>query len=240
MANFKTHLAIAAVVSTGAAGVVAGFGTVSYSQAALLASLGMFGGILPDIDSDKSSAIAVVFNLVAFFIAFLAFLLTFWSFHVGVALATCISVFLIIRFPVRWLFERFTVHRGVFHSMLAAAMMGLLFTVATDMLLNAGHIISWYTGLFVTLGYLVHLLLDELYSVDFSNARIKKSFGSAIKPLSLKYPAGSVLFAAIVTGLYFVAPETGPFFESIMAPANHQHATVTASIISNPWCSCSV
>ncbi len=33
----------------------------------------------------------------------------------------------------------------------------------------------------VTIGYIVHLVLDEIYSVDLKNRKIKKSFGTALK-----------------------------------------------------------
>ncbi len=222
MANFRTHLAVAAVASTGVAGILAGLGTVSFTQAGGLAALGLFGGILPDIDSDNSSAIKIVFNLMAGFFSILAFLMTYWSFDIIVTGIACVISFVVVRYPVRWIFAKFTVHRGVFHSILAAAMMGLLFTVAADIMLVAGEILSWYIGSFVTLGYLVHLLLDEFYSVDFSNARIKKSFGSAIKPLSLKYPIGTILFLSIAGGLYYLTPATNHFFDSILQPDKAQ------------------
>lgn len=216
MANFRTHLAVAAVVSCGAAGVLAGLGTVNHGQAALLALLGVFGGILPDVDSDKSSAISIVFNLVAGMFTFLVFLMTYWAYDYLVSLIACLVTFVVIRYPVQWIFAKFTIHRGAFHSVLAASMMGLTFTVGANFVLEADSILSWYTGLFVCLGYLVHLLLDEIYSVDFSNARIKRSFGSAIKPISLKYPIGSFLFIVIVGGLYYISPETDKFIETIL------------------------
>jgi hypothetical protein len=37
----------------------------------------------------------------------------------------------------------------------------------------------------VGIGYLTHLVLDEFYSVDLFNRKIKRSFGTALKPFSL-------------------------------------------------------
>lgn len=227
MANFRTHLAVAAVVCTGIAGVLAGLGTVTFAQATMLAALGLFGGILPDIDSDNSSAINLVFNLVAVFFTILAFLVTYWSYDIVITLIACSLAFLLVRFPVRWIFAKFTVHRGVFHSILAAGMMGLIFTVAAD-ITAAGEVLSWYIGSFVTLGYLVHLLLDEVYSVDFSNVRIKRSFGTALKPISFKYPIGTLLFIFVSVGLFNLSPASNHFLESIIKTSKLQH---TESII---------
>jgi len=220
MANFKTHVAIAAIASTGVAAFIAGLGTVTYGQAAVLAGLGLLGGILPDIDSDNSNAIDIVFNLVSTFFTGIAFLMTYEAYHPLVALIACVVTFIVVRFPVQWIFAKFTVHRGAFHSILAAFMMGLLFTVVADIMFETGEVIAWFAGLFVTLGYLVHLLLDEIYSVDFSNVRIKKSFGTAVKPLSMEYPVGSVVFAALAGGLYYLTPDIGPFIQLALDPTS--------------------
>ena len=40
---------------------------------------------------------------------------------------------------------------------------------------------AWLTGLFVLIGFIIHLVLDEIYSVDVEGAVIKKSFGTALK-----------------------------------------------------------
>ncbi|MFP3830603.1 hypothetical protein, partial [Pseudomonas sp. SIMBA_021] len=40
---------------------------------------------------------------------------------------------------------------------------------------------AWLTGGCILLGGFIHLLLDEIYSVDLSNVEIKRSFGSALK-----------------------------------------------------------
>ena len=40
---------------------------------------------------------------------------------------------------------------------------------------------AWLTGLFLFIGFLIHLALDEIYSVDVEGRTIKKSFGTALK-----------------------------------------------------------
>jgi hypothetical protein len=58
----------------------------------------------------------------------------------------------------------------------------------------------------VGIGYLTHLVLDELYSVDLLNSRVKRSFGTALKPFSLADPRSSFGMLAAVVALAWVAP----------------------------------
>jgi hypothetical protein len=86
---------------------------------------------------------------------------------------------LFIRFGLAELLNRYTVHRGMFHSLPAAAVFGeLAFLLASgdDVRLRI------YKGAAVSIGYMSHLLLDEIYSVEWSHGlRLKSSFGTAVK-----------------------------------------------------------
>jgi hypothetical protein len=75
---------------------------------------------------------------------------------------------------------RFTVHRGMFHSLPACLIAGEL------AFLISGHENVWqryFNGGAVMLGFMSHLVLDEIWSMDFSGGRIrfKSSFGTAMK-----------------------------------------------------------
>lgn len=67
----------------------------------------------------------------------------------------------------------------------------------------------------VFLGYITHLILDECYSVNLSGFELKRSFGTALKLLSLRYWKASTLF--LLLGLVFV--------EATPAP-NHWHQVI--------------
>jgi hypothetical protein len=41
------------------------------------------------------------------------------------------------------------------------------------------------------IGFLTHLVLDEIYSVDVMDVHIKKSFGTALKLVDTRNPAAS-------------------------------------------------
>jgi membrane-bound metal-dependent hydrolase YbcI (DUF457 family) len=89
-------------------------------------------------------------------------------------------IYLIVRFGVADIFKRYTVHRGMWHSIPAAAICGLLaFLIASGPDLE----VRLYKSAAVVLGFMVHLALDEIWSLEMRGGRfrIKKSFGTAIK-----------------------------------------------------------
>lgn len=206
MANFKTHLITAAGISGAAAFVGAQAGLASFAEAPALLVLGTLGGLLPDIDSDHSTPIKIGFTLLAFslaFVAMFAFLGRFSELHlVGIWL----GVFLGVRYAVLELFARFTVHRGAFHSLLAATFFGLGAVCLSWHVFESSRLSAWLHGVFVALGYSVHLLLDELFSVDLLNRRLKRSFGTAFKVVSLEYWGASLLLLAATTAVYSFTP----------------------------------
>ncbi len=75
------------------------------------------------------------------------------------------AVYLLIRFGIAALLKRYTVHRGMFHSLPAAVVFGeIAFLLASgDDVAAAG---STRPGA-VVLGYLSHLVLDEIYSFEW-------------------------------------------------------------------------
>jgi hypothetical protein len=72
--------------------------------------------------------------------------------------------------------------------------------------LDIGPEQAWLNGLFMTAGYVTHLVLDEFYSVNLLNARVKRSFGTALKPLSLRAPRASALMVLAVLAMAYAAP----------------------------------
>lgn len=169
--------------------------------------LGLIGGVLPDVDLKSSRASQGLFSVLGVF-AGLAWLFANMQRLTGLELwLGTVVVFLLIRFPVAYAFHRFTTHRGVLHSLAAAIMVGIAACAISWQYAQAGALQSWLTGMSLTLGYVVHLILDEIYSVDFTGGRIKRSFGSAIKPLDMQNLPASGLVVFITLGAWlFSAP----------------------------------
>ncbi|HEB77778.1 MAG TPA: metal-dependent hydrolase [Methylothermaceae bacterium] len=209
MANFKVHLSGAVLASGAATTALLAIDLASQAQAPALFGLGVVGGLLPDIDADNSMPVRLVFSLLGLLGAFAAifYALGHYRFSIGELVVLGISAFAVLRFLVFELFLRLTEHRGVFHSLLAVVFFGCLTTSLSYNLAQSPPWLAWLHGLLLGGGYLVHLTLDELSGVDLLGGRLKRSFGTALKPFGRDLKA-TLLMGALLIGMSPTLPET--------------------------------
>ncbi|KLV05429.1 membrane protein [Photobacterium aquae] len=205
MANFKTHLGTAALTSSIAATALLSAGHVVPVTALWLILLGTIGGLLPDVDSDNSTSMATLFRLLGGMLTFSFVGHIYKLVSMLELIVYSIFCYLTIRYNFKSVLEKITVHRGCCHSLTFIALAGLL-VVWVISLLGYSDTTSWLSGLFLFAGGLVHLLLDELYSVDLANRRIKKSFGTAMKVFSPRNPFISAIKCGLIVLLYLHTP----------------------------------
>lgn len=207
MANFRTHITLAA--TGGALLAYAGFKAQWWplEQALVVCVLTAFGGILPDIDADHSRSNRLIFTLLAVpALVMGAVLLQRWLSPATLLLA-CAGLYVGVRYVCGALFSRLTVHRGGWHSLLAAVLCTLLASALSFHWLAQPAWLAWSHGVAVLLGFLIHLLLDEIYSVDLEGGRLKRSFGTALKLADVRRPASSLLMLiATVTLVPWLPP----------------------------------
>ncbi len=186
MAGYKTHLSFGVGLGIAAVAVASGYALVSDNRAlALVFACLLIGSFLPDLDSDEGAPFRLLINIFSCLAAVLSFtilkeegVLSVWK----LALVP-IAFFLVFRFAIGGILKKFTRHRGIFHSLPAAALAGLLTYEILDRTITAG-IIKTLAALGVSLGYGGHLLLDELKSATALNGaflRPSRSLGSAFK-----------------------------------------------------------
>jgi hypothetical protein len=89
-------------------------------------------------------------------------------------------VYFIIRFFLAEIFRRYTVHRGMWHSVPAALIAGMF---AFLIMSSEDITLRMFKTLAVVVGFMSHLILDEIWSVEFrrGNYSFKSSFGTALK-----------------------------------------------------------
>jgi hypothetical protein len=216
MANFKTHLSVAStcsgILAIGCleAGLAAPRDVLAYFVA------GTMGGILPDIDSDHSTPVQLIFSSFAIALAFFTVFSKAGTYSITELALLWLFVYVGIRYVASKIFARCTVHRGIFHSLLAALFFWFLTTAVTYHVFALSPFNAWLTGGFVGLGYVLHLLLDELYSVDLMGASVKRSFGTALKIMSFTHMKAT-LFLALATFclLYFATPQYDVLFHTL-------------------------
>ncbi|MEE9327383.1 MAG: metal-dependent hydrolase [Cocleimonas sp.] len=222
MANFNTHLGVAAVASGMLATLCLQVGFVDSKDALLLAATGVIGGILPDIDLHYSYPSRILFTFLGIIGGFL------WIFtaenHLSIVelWGAGLGIYLFIRYPLWILFQKLTVHRGVIHSIGAGILISLVASIASHNLFAKEAFISWFIALFLFLGFILHLLLDEIYSVDFMGHRLKKSFGSALKILDNQERIGSGIIIAAIVLCWFFIPDAQLFIDTISSAATYQ------------------
>ena len=112
-------------------------------------------------------------------------------------------MFLFIRFVVAMWIKKVTTHRGMIHSIPMAILAGeLVFFVVTGTV--AQRLVK---AAALTIGFLSHLILDEVYSIDSTGAtlRIKKSFGTALKWTNPKKQGSVTLIYSLIVLCGFAA-----------------------------------
>lgn len=213
MANFNTHFKVAIITSGVASTALLSADHVDFNSALWLWFLGTIGGLLPDIDSDNSTSLDTIFALFTFTVIFItlrylteALLITRFTKLITASLIA----YGIMKYIVRPIFEKISIHRGTCHSLVFLLFCSLLVTQLTWLLTahynQSADIIAWLSGGFIFGGGFVHLLLDELYSVDLLNVKIKRSFGSAIKIADFNHKFLTLSLFIGVIGLAYIAP----------------------------------
>lgn len=207
MANFNTHLSVAASASSIAAISLFNSNLIDLFDIPWFIFLGTIGGLLPDIDSDNSSPLKILFTSLATLISMLTILAYHGQYKVQHVFIIASGTFFLVRYSTLALFKKVTVHRGAFHSILGAVLFTLLTTFSVYYLLSTAIIFAWISGIFIGFGFIVHLLLDELFSVDLGNVQLKRSFGTAFKLFSVKYLSASLGMLTSCYLLYLFTPE---------------------------------
>ena len=224
MADFNTHLMGAATVSGLAATVLVMTGMAPHQAVVGYFVLGVIGGLLPDIDSPTSVPIRITFNVLAVVAGFLLVFTFGARYSLLELIILWLGCYFGIRHGLRKLFIRYTTHRGLIHSVPAGVGFGLATVALADHGFNAAAAHAWTCGAFVTVGFLVHLLLDEFYSVNlYGKKLLKRSFGTAFCLGSFNQPVGTVALYVVIIGLFLLCPSPRPFADLVLTRANSGH-----------------
>lgn len=208
MAGFKTHITVSTL-----AGI--GYGAAAYSvyhvppAACILAGgLCSVSGMLPDIDSGPGRPLRESLSFAA---AVVSTMLVDRFQQMGLSMESIILagafVYLLVRFGLAELLRLCTTHRGMFHSIPAA----LIFGEVAFLLASGDTTLRCYKAGGVVLGYLSHLILDELYSVHYVRGRMtfKRSFGTALKLFGHEWLPTATTYAKLALLTFLVLKEPG-------------------------------
>ncbi|MFO1044677.1 MAG: metal-dependent hydrolase [Planctomycetaceae bacterium] len=207
MPGFQVHI----TVSTAAGIAYAAWGWTQYDlpfgTCALAGGLCSIAGIMPDLDSDSGVPSRETIGFAAAVIPMLIFSrLQVHGLSIEQMVLFGAPMYLLIRFGLGTIFKSANVHRGMFHSIPAAVIAGLIGYLVCD---SGVHLVHNYKAIAVGLGYLIHLVLDEIWSVDLSHGtpHLKKSSGTALKFVGDNATSTLMTYCILCLLLMFAANE---------------------------------
>ena len=203
MANFKTHLIAGVITSSFATGYLYNSGLEKPIEVLPFITLGVIGTFLPDIDSDNSTSLRIVFKVLA--VVLPSVIIIKLSSHLSVIQLIVVTLITII---FLWIIlfvglSALTVHRGIIHSVPT----GIMFSLATICIFQKVPLISndipLCAGIILFTGFITHLILDELFSFNLAGLQLKRSFGTALKFIFIGDFIPALLMYLSILILYF-------------------------------------
>ncbi len=203
MAAYREHLTTSCVLGIGvAAGAIAiGFTPV---QGVLAGTITGVGGILPDLDSESGRPVREMFGVTAALAPLIMMRrLREWGGNTDGAMLLSVLLYVSVRYGGATLLGIFAVHRGMYHSIPAMLIAGELAflgykseQLSMKLLMAAG----------IMVGFFSHLLLDELYAVEWRGMRVKlnKFAGSAVKLTGKSWPGNIFAYGLLFMLTYTV------------------------------------
>jgi hypothetical protein len=180
MAGFKTHVTTSSVIGCAYAGFGYAHG-IPPDSAMMAGAMCGFAGMLPDLDSDGGVPLREAMSFTAATVPMLLLnRLASLGLRYDQMAIVAVAIYFFFRFGLANMIRKSTVHRGMFHSIPALLIVG-----GIAYLLCGGTEVTtrYFKAGGVMLGYLSHLVLDEMYSFEWKGGRwqMKKSFGTAMK-----------------------------------------------------------
>lgn len=221
MAGFQTHITVSTI--SGAAYGAAAWYYFDVPPAACVLSAGLCGvsGMLPDLDSGSGIPLR---ESVAFAAAVVPMMLVDRLRALGLPSEAIVlagaAIYLVVRFGFGAFLRKYTVHRGMFHSLPAA----VIFAQLAFLLASGDLDIRLYKAGAVLLGFLSHLVLDEIWSVQWTGwrFRMKSSSGTALKFWGRSLWGNVSVYAKLLI-LTFLVLNDSTWIESSNDPIEHSH-----------------
>ena len=125
MPGFKTHITASSLLGAGYGGAAYFVYGIPWPACVLAGGLCGVSGMLPDMDSDSGRPLHESMAFAAAVVPMmLLHRLQHWGLSHEMIILAAAAIYLLIRFGVTALLKRYTVHRGMFHSLPAAVVFG--------------------------------------------------------------------------------------------------------------------
>ncbi len=206
MAGYKAHMAFGMVTALGWTVLAVMLFIVPPWFIPLIFIATILGAFLPDLDSDTSVPLKILLVSLSFAGAVVVGWMIIDYDNITLLKLGGYIIFsaLFIYFGIGGIFKKLTRHRGIFHSIPA----GVLAILLTLLLLNQFEMdlkLKIVMSLGVGMGYLCHLILDEINSVvNLGGIPFipNKSSGTSIKLFSKNWRISLMVYVLIVWLIY--------------------------------------
>lgn len=200
MANFFVHATTAFAISVTASAYISAYNDLPLQWGGILCCLGFLGGLLPDIDSNETK----IARYASLFLGFFLSLLLVENFF-GIKSYAIYVLFVCFSIPltkaIDYGLKKWTVHRGVFHSIPMTFLLSIIVYSLSDLLLFPSHF-SLFCAFFLGGGYFLHLTLDEIWSLRHGVR--STSFGKAWQIFRYGYwKSFSLTYLLLAVSIYF-------------------------------------
>lgn len=215
MANFTTHIAAGTIVSGSLATLTLAADVIAPENLIPITLAGVLGSVLPDIDLRESRPSRAMFAGLAIFFSFAVLFSVADRYSIAELWMLWLGTLVLIRYGLHAIFHNVAVHRGTWHSLLAALFSAAATAVVFGNVLDRHAGVAWLAAAFMFVGFMVHLALDEIYSVDVSDRRLKNSFGTALKLVDRRYPYATTGMVGALALAIWLAPSPNAFLTGL-------------------------
>jgi len=193
MASFAQHVNTAVVISGITIAPLYAASLININHSFALLFFGMIGGILPDIDLDNSKPVQIASSILSIVIPLLAILTLLESLSISKMLFIWFLSATLLHFFIFKILLHLTIHRGVIHTIPMGLLFALILNIFFFNILEFDKLFSLLCGLFLFIGFMIHLVLDEIVSLNAFGMSFKKSLGSALKLYEKNNILGTIL-----------------------------------------------
>ena len=170
----------------------------------------LIGSFLPDVDVDTGTPFQIIFG---FFSLLGSGIVIYYLIDNNISeikylIGLPVITFIFIRIVVGNIFKKFTAHRGIWHS-IPALLISILATLQLVNRFDLSIMDKIIISISIGLGYLSHLILDEVYSmVNIGGVpfKVKRSLGSALEIVSKSKIATITAYILLLILLFLSYP----------------------------------
>ena len=200
MAGYKAHMAFGIFTAVAWSVFLLFVSVISYWLVPCVLLLTLIGAFLPDLDSDTGLPLRVLLIISSLLVcSIVGYFFVEKGMEIITLLASITLTYIFIYYFVGGLIKKITRHRGIFHS-IPAVLLSFLLTLTLLNHFDISVLVKIILSLSVGVGYLSHLILDEMNSiVNLEGMPFipKRSLGTALKFYSNEWKVSVFIYLTI-------------------------------------------